>query len=75
MGISASTGSAIRALLMLAQNRHRTAEAQSVGLPGSADTLARRATLPGNELATWRGPARSGGLIAASVAQVAGRLL
>jgi Rrf2 family protein len=59
--ISARTDYAIRALLMLAQEAH---SAHSVGAPISAETLARRQTLPGKFLEVILGDLRRAGVVA-----------
>ena len=61
--ISARTDYAIRALLMLAENAPGAAEAQSVGVPVSADTLARRQTLPRKFLEAILGDLRRAGIV------------
>jgi Rrf2 family protein len=61
--ISARTDYAIRALLMLAQSAPGAAGTRSVGVPVSADTLARRQTLPHKFLEAILADLRRAGIV------------
>jgi Rrf2 family protein len=61
--ISARTDYAIRALLMLAEDAPRAAETHLVGVPVSADALARRQTLPGKFLEAILADLRRAGIV------------
>jgi Rrf2 family protein len=61
--ISARTDYAIRALLMLAEDAPGAAEAHLVGVPVSADTLARRQTLPRKFLEAILADLRRAGIV------------
>jgi Rrf2 family protein len=61
--ISARTDYAIRALLMLAQNAPGAPETQAVRVPVSADTLARRQTLPRKFLEAILADLRRAGIV------------
>jgi Rrf2 family protein len=61
--ISARTDYAIRALLMLAEDAPGAAEGHLVGVPVSADTLARRQTLPRKFLEAILADLRRAGIV------------